>query len=49
MKKILFLSVVVASVLFTAYAEEAKTAEKVPAKKIESLKSSAPLLSPKKR
>ena len=48
MKKIIFLSFVTACVVFTAYAEEAKTAEKVPAKKIESLKSSAPLLSPKK-
>ena len=39
MKKIIFLSFVAASVLFTAYAEEAKTVEKVPAKKIEAEKS----------
>ena len=48
MKKIIFLSFVAASVLFTAYAEEAKTVEKVPAKKIEAEKPAAPLLSPKK-
>ena len=48
MKKIIFLSFVVASVLFTAYAEEAKTVEKVPANKIEAEKPAAPLLSPKK-
>lgn len=48
MKKIIFFSFVAASVWFTAYAEEAKTVEKVPAKKIESEKSTAPLLSPKK-
>ena len=48
MKKIIFLSFVTACVVFTAYAEEAKTAQKVPAKKIESEKSSVPLVSPKK-
>ena len=48
MKKIIFLSFVTACVVFTAYAEEAKTIEKIPAKKNESVKSSAPFLSPKK-
>ena len=48
MKKIIFLSFVAASVLFTAYAEEAKIVEKTTAVKTKVEKTAVPLVSPKK-